>query len=200
MAVAASATASLNRENPVLRSAERGYWWAMAAFVTWFGMGVESILRPIQDNRRDTFWMLPFACTMAAFYYLHEVQRRRSRTESISYVVVLIASAMCLLGSIGLQLDIKPLQFFGFPGGPITWLIGLTSFGIGTLLAGAVPKKAGWGLILLEPGSVLAAVILSPISPVRDRGAYSGNVVKGTALLMVALALQAVARRERQST
>ena len=75
-------------------------------------------------------------------------------------------------------------------------MIGMTCFGIGTLLAGAVPKKAGWGLIFLEPGSILAAVVLSPISPVRDRGAYSGNISKGTALLMVALALRAIAKRE----
>ncbi len=195
MAVAASATASLQQQNPATKAAERGSWWAMAAFVTWFGMGVESILRPIQDNRRDTFWMLPFACTMMAFYYLHTVQKRRSRTETIAYPIVLIASAMCFLGSIGLQLDIKPLQVFGFPGGPIVWLIGLTGFGIGTLLAGAVPKKAGWALIFLEPGSIVAAVALSRIAPVLDRGAYSGNVAKGTALLMVALALRDVARR-----
>jgi hypothetical protein len=132
---------------------------------------------------------------VAAFYYLHTVQRRRSRLESASYVVVLIASALVCLGSIGLQLDIKPLLVLGFPGGALVWLVGLTCFGIGTLRAGVVPKKAGWGLILLEPGSILAGLALSPIAPLRDRGGYSGNVVKGTALLMVALALREIARR-----
>ena len=68
--------------------------------------------------------------------------------------------------------------------------MGLTCFGIGILVAGVVPKSAGWAIILLEPASVLAAVPLSPIAPLLERGAYSGNVGKGVALAVVGLAMK----------
>jgi hypothetical protein len=44
-----------------------GFWSAVAGFITWSAMRMESILRPIQDNRRVTFWPLPFVCTIVAF-------------------------------------------------------------------------------------------------------------------------------------
>jgi hypothetical protein len=178
------------------KAIERGFWCGVCALVTWSAMGVESVLRPFQDNRRDTYWMLPFVLTVATFYYVHCVQRRRSRTETVGYVVVLIASALALLGNIGLQLNIKALESLGFPGGAMVWLVGLTCFGIGTLMAGVLPKYAGWALILLEPSSILAALALSRIAPLLPRGAYSGNVGKGLAMGVVALGLRGVARRE----
>jgi hypothetical protein len=181
------------------RDAELGFWCSAGAFVTWFGMGVESILRPFQDNRRETFWVLPFLLTFAAFCFLHRVQRGRSRTEAVGFILVIIASVLVLLGNIGLQLNIHTFDAMGFPGGAITWLIGLGCFGIGTIKARVVPPYAGWALILLEPGSILAAMALSPIAPLLERGAYSGNVGKGVAMGIVALGLRAVARREATS-
>jgi hypothetical protein len=194
---AAANTAWPQQEPGVNRKAiERGFWCGVCAFVAWSAMGVESVLRPFQDNRRDTFWLLPFVLTLATFYYVHSVQRRRSRTETVGYVVVLIASALALLGNIGLQLNIKALESFGFPGGAIVWLVGLVWFGIGTLMAGVLPKYVGWALILLEPSSILAAVALSRIAPLLPRGAYSGNVGKGVAMGIIALGLRSVVRRE----
>jgi hypothetical protein len=175
---------------------ERGFWCGVGAFITWSAMGVESVLRPFQDNRRDTFWLLPFALTLATFYYVHGVQRRRSRTETVGYVVVLIASGLTLLGNLGLQLKITALESLGFPGGAIVWLIGLVCFGIGTLMVRVLPAYAGWALIFLEPSSILAALALSPIAPLLPRGAYSGNIGKGLAMGIVALALRRAATRE----
>ncbi len=178
------------------KAARRGFWCGVIAFVTWSAMGIESVLRPFQDNRRETFWVLPFVFTIAAFCYVHYLQRRRSRTETAGFIIVLIASAIVLLGNIGLQLNIKALEALGFPGGAMVWLIGLVCFGIGTLLAGSLPKYVGWALILLEPSSILAALALSPIAPLLPRGAYSGNIGKGIAMGIVALGLRSVSRSE----
>ena len=192
---ASASAASLQPEPGINRKAiARGFWCGVCAFAFWCVMGVESVLRPFQDNRRDTFWVLPFVLTVATFRYVHTVQRRRSRVETVGYVIVLIASALVLLGNIGLQLNIKALESLGFPGGAIVWLVGLVCFGIGTLIAGALPKYAAWALILLEPSSILAALALSPIAPLLPRGAYSGNVGKGVAMGIIALGLRSVVR------
>src|SRR4051812_25471386 len=72
-----------------------------AGAVCWVAMGVDSVLRPWQDNRRDTFWLLPFALTIVAFYCVHRVQQGRSKLELPAFWTVMIASALTFLGSIG---------------------------------------------------------------------------------------------------
>ena len=177
-----------------VKFARTGLWCSIAAFITWFGMGVESIMRPWQDNRRDTFWLLPFCFTMAAFICVHRVQRGRSRTEAIGFWIVMAASALVLAGSIGLQLNIAGLKWLGFPGGAMVWLVGLVCFGIGTLMARTLPWYAGVALILFEPASILAAFALRHYAPLLERGAYSGNVGKGLAMLVIAFALRSYIR------
>jgi len=86
-------------------------------------MGVESILRPIQDNRREMFWPLPFICTVVAFTCLHLLQRDRSRFERVSWFAIAVGSALMLLGNIGLQLNIHSLEFLDAPLGPMIFLI-----------------------------------------------------------------------------
>jgi hypothetical protein len=172
-----------------------GYWSGLAAFVTWFGMGLESVLRPLQDNRRESFWPLPFLLTMVAFICMHLVQRGRSRTEWVGFLILMIASAAMLVGNVGLQLNIHALDWLEAPLGPVIWLVGLTAFGIGILVAGVMPKYAGWAVILLEPASVLSAFALSPIAPLLPRGAYSGNMGKGLAVLAVAIGFQRLGRK-----
>ena len=106
---------TLKRSASAATLAKLGYWSAAAAFVTWFGMGLESILRPFQDNRREAFWPVPFAFTMIAFTCVHLLHRGRSRTEKFGFVMVAIASGLCMLGNIGLQLDIRPLEVLEAP-------------------------------------------------------------------------------------
>ena len=167
-----------------------GYWSATTALVTWSAMGVESVLRPFQDNRRENFWPLPFLCTVVAFTCVHLLHKGRSRTERFGFAMMAIASGLMLLGNLGLQLNIKPLERLQAPMGPLIWFVGLVCFGVGILVADVMPKYAGWAVILLEPSSVLTALALSPIAPLLPRGAYSGNVGKGIALGIVAIALQ----------
>lgn len=177
-------TKSIIANLPVTASTETlarlGSWSAAAAFITWFGMGLESILRPFQDNRREAFWPIPFVFTIIAFTCVHLLHRGRSRTERFGFVMLAIASALVLLGNIGLQLNIPPLEKLEAPLGVIVWLPGLVLFGIGILVARVVPPSIGWAILLLEPASVIAAVLLLPIAPMLDRGAYSGTSEKAS--------------------
>jgi hypothetical protein len=77
------------------------------------------------------------------------------------------------------------------------WAIGLILFGMGTMLAGVLPRYAGVVMMLLEPGSVLAGLALSPIAPIHDRGTYSGAVEKGIGLALLALAMHTACERRR---
>jgi hypothetical protein len=108
--------------------ASAGAMAGYAGAVCWAAMGVDSVLRPWQDNRRDTFWMLPFVLTMIAFYFVHRVQQGRSKWEAPAFWTVILASALTFLGSVGLQLNIAWLKGLGFPGGAILWMIGLIAF------------------------------------------------------------------------
>jgi len=71
-------------------------------------------------------------------------------------------------------------------------------FGIATARGGAVPRRIGVALALLEPGSILTGIALSPLAGLHDRGNYSGGLEKGLVLLMVAFALDAVGSRLRR--
>ncbi|MBV9939374.1 MAG: hypothetical protein JO150_12780 [Acidobacteriaceae bacterium] len=169
-----------------------GFRCGLVGALAWFAMGVESVLRPFQDNRRETFWPLPFVLTIMALVCVHLIQRGRSRTERLGFATVVVASALMLVGNIGLQLNVRSLEGLGAPAGPVIWLVGLACFGVGTLQCGVLPRSAGVALILFEPSSILAAFALSPIAPLLPRGAYSGNLGKGIALAIVAFALRHV--------
>jgi hypothetical protein len=110
----------------------------------------------------------------------------------------MIASALMLVGNIGLQWNVLALEMLEAPLRPVIWLIGLMAFGIGILVAGAMPKYAGWAVILLESASILSALALSPIGPLLPRGAYSGNIGKGITLAVVAVGFRCL-NRDRAS-
>jgi hypothetical protein len=56
-----------------------------------------------------------------------------------------------------------------------------------------VPRHVGVALSLLEPGSLLTGLALSPIAGLADRGAYSAGIEKALVLWLVARALLAQA-------
>jgi hypothetical protein len=120
--------AAVSSREVLRRFASAGAMAGYAGAVCWAAMGVDSVLRPWQDNRRDTFWMLPFVLTMIAFYFVHRVQQGRSKWEAPAFWTVILASALTFLGSVGLQLNIAWLKGLGFPGGAILWMIGLIAF------------------------------------------------------------------------
>jgi hypothetical protein len=62
--------------------------WISAAL--WVLLGIDSIVRPVQDNRRDVFWWFPYFFMMLTIIAVHRVQRRKDlHLERYTYCVVL---------------------------------------------------------------------------------------------------------------
>lgn len=183
-------------ETAVEREARLGALCGWISAIAWVAIGVDSIVRPIQDNRRELYWWIPFVFMIFEIVAVHRVQRGRGlRLERYTYYLVLFASALVLLGNLGLVFNLEALAALGFPGGALVWTVGLIAFGVGTWRARVLPCYAAVSLMLWEPGSIAAGLLLAPISPLRDRGSYSAGLWKGLAVALVALALQQARRK-----
>lgn len=197
-----SSSTGLSRDAEMLdASMERdARWGARCGWISaaaWVVLGIDSIVRPVQDNRRDVFWWIPFFFMMLAIVAVHRVQRSRGlRLELYSYWIVMIAGFLMLMGSLGLVFNIPALQGLGFPGGAVIAALGLIAFGVGTWRARVLPWSAAVALMLWEPGSIATGLLLAPISPLRDRGSYSAGLWKGFAIAVVAFGLQSLMRRQ----
>lgn len=166
---------------------------AFSSAVCWIALGIESIVRPQQENYRDLVWMIPFTLTAITFFFVHVVQRSESAVfERVSFYLVISASSLTFLGNVGVLINQPILAALGFPWGAIIWMIGLIFFGIATWKAKMLPAYVGLSLILLEPGSILTGLALSPISPLHDRGGYSAGVEKGLALMLIGFGLRSL--------
>ncbi|HSU18922.1 MAG TPA: hypothetical protein VLI45_04195 [Acidobacteriaceae bacterium] len=177
-----------------MKAARVGLWCSVAALIAWLAMTADSAMRPVQGNRREIIWLLSFCFTLAAIGCVHRVQRGRSRTELIGFCVFAAASAIALAGNLSMQLHFKPLAVLGSPAGAMAWLAGLACFGVGTLSARALPWYAGLALIVLEPASVVAALVLPHIAPLAHRVAYTGHLGIAFAMLAVALGMRKYAK------
>src|SRR5262249_55723091 len=188
-----------------LRLASTGSLVAWFAAVCWVALGVESIVRPEQENYRDIVWMLPFALTAVTFLFIHATQRAAQRSESgrlerVAFYLAMTASALAILGNVGLLTDYALLATLSFPWGALLWAGALIMFGVSTWKAKALPRYVGLALILLEPGSILTGLALSPIAPLHDRGAYTAGVEKGMALAVLAIGLRTRSRASYQGS
>jgi hypothetical protein len=194
-----SAAISQNPATDVsVRNARLGAGVGWISTAAWVAIGVDSILRPIQDNRRDIFWWLPFGLFVLTLVAVHRAQRWRGlRIERYIYYGLIGASALALLGNVGVMLNNSLLSTMGFPGGAIVFALGLIAFGIATWRARVFPRYVALALILWEPGSIATGLLLAPISPLHDRGAYSAGVWKGLATALIAAGLQVLAREYR---
>ena len=152
-------------------------------------------MRPEQENYRDWLWIIPFALTALALYFVHVVQRgAHQNLERAGFYFVMFASALTFLGNIGVSLEQRTLAMFGFPWGAVLWMVGLIGFGVGTWLARVLPRYVALTLILLEPGSIATGLALAPIAPLHNRGAYSAGIEKGLCLVLIGMGLQSVLR------
>jgi hypothetical protein len=176
----------------VSRVARVGVWSGWFSAIAWAVLGADSIVRPIQDNRRDVFWWVPFALLIVLIVGVHRVQRARElRSERYSFFAVMLAAGLVFLGNLGIVFDLHALSKLGFPGGAIIWTAGLIAYGVVTWRARVLPWYAALGLVLWEPGSIATGLLLSPIAPLLDRGAYSAGLEKGLATAVIAFGLQA---------
>lgn len=176
--------------------ARRGAKVGAAAAACWVAFGMESILRPVQDNRRDAAWMIPWVLTIATLWFVHRLQTwSGARWERTAFRVLMFTMALVFCGNIGLVAGVPALTVFTMPWGALGWVVAMLLFGIATWRLGVLPKSVALGIMLLEPGSVLAGVALLPIAPVYDRGAYSGAVEKGLVVALLAWGMAAVGRR-----
>jgi hypothetical protein len=117
--------------------------------------------------------------------------------ERTGFYAVMIASALAFLGNVGVTTGQTLLAVFGFPWGAVLWTLGLILFGIGTWQARLLPRYVALALILLEPGSILTGLALSPVAPLHDRGAYSAGIEKGLALALIACGLRSLCLLDR---
>ncbi len=193
MSYPAAATSPYSTD--ITKQATAGAWIAAIAAACWTALGVESILRPWQANYRDALVLVPFGLTAIALVFVHAVQRARGgRTEATGYYCAITASVLAFLGAAGVMTGRDSLQVLVFPWGALLWMIGLTVFGIGTLIAKTLPKYVGIAILLLEPGSLVTGLLLSPLAPVRDHGSYTAGVEKGLAMALVAIGMRSLRR------
>lgn len=187
--------------DPIAGAARAGTLLGMAAAVTWIALGLESTVRGGEMHYRDALWLLPWILTSATFAAVYRVQRERM-SPSGRRAAYGLAGAMVLLlvGNLGLALGVDGLAFLGFPVGATLWLLLMIPFGVATVRAGVLPRRVGIAIALLEPGSMLTGLLLSPIAGLYDRGNYSGGIEKGLVVLVVALALSALHRRRSERT
>ena len=182
------------------RLASVGIRVGLVTAACWTVFGLESILRPEPENYRDLVWVLPFSLTAVTLTFLHGVQRSaQAGLERVGYAGVMTAMALVVLGNVGLVTDQPLLAAMSFPWGALLWTVALFFFGAGTWRAGVVPWYVGLALILLEPGSIVTGLLLSPIAPLHERGGYSAGVEKGLAVAIIAIGLRTWHRRRRDA-
>jgi len=178
-----------------LTSARRGAVYGWISTLLWVLLGIDSIVRPIQDDRREIFWWFPYVFMMLTIMAVHRVQRRAERRlENITFWVVMIAWVLVLIRNLGLVFHVPTLLPLRFPKKAIVAAVGLIVYGVATGRARVLPWYAGLGLILWEPGSIATGLLLAPISPLRDRGSYSAGLWKGFAIGIVAMGLYTITR------
>ena len=158
-------------------------WWAV--------LGIDSLARPYQDNRRDFVVLVPFTLTAIVLWFMGRMQSsRRDRLERVTFWALMIACFLTVLGGVGNVLHNALLEKLGFPAGPLLWTLGLIVYGIATWRIRIFPRYVAWTLILFEPASILTGVALSPIAPLHDSGSYTGGIEKAVAVLILAVAVR----------
>ncbi|MBV9355218.1 MAG: hypothetical protein JO023_06775 [Chloroflexi bacterium] len=105
--------------------------------------------------------------------------------------------ALTGIGDLGMVIGTDALTPLAFPLGPLVWIPAMVLWGVGTARAGVVSRWIGVGLALSEPLTIVLALALAPISPVVDRGSYTGALANGLVLAGIAVALYALQSGKR---
>lgn len=160
--------------------------------LAWIALGSDSILRPDPRDYRDALLLVPWVLYAITLACMHRLQRHRSsRLERWGIGAVIVTAALVAVASVDLVVGTEAVQFLGFPLGALLWTLGMVAFGAGTVRAGVFPRWAGWAIALSQPLTIaLSVVVMSVLSiEVADRGSYTGVVVHGAVMLLLAKAL-----------
>jgi hypothetical protein len=100
-----------------VREARWGERYGWISALAWMALGLDSILRPIQDNRREIYWWIPFAFMMLTLVSIHRVQRsQKRRFELYSYWTVMLGLGLGSAGEFGLGVQPERSIGAGVPG------------------------------------------------------------------------------------
>jgi hypothetical protein len=125
-------------------------------------------------------FLIPYLLTLIALIEMHPRQRdRMGRLGRVGYRASEGAMIAVLIGQAGIIADVEALTWLSFPIGAVVWFAGFALYGIATVRAKALPAWVGAAIALSQPLTAVAALALSPISPVADHGDFSGAVVHG---------------------
>lgn len=173
---------------------------AAFAAAAWVGISLESIVRPGEHDYRDGLILLPWVLSMAAFAALHRAQRHGAGLlERVGFWLAITAMALIAIGNVGMLTGADALTPLGFPIGPLVWIPSMVAWGVGTARARVVSRWVGAGIALSEPLTIGLALALSPISPVVERGSYTGALANGLVLAGMGLALYALRSGKRHA-
>lgn len=183
------------------RFAIAGTCVAFVAATLWAALGIDSLVRPIQDNRRDFVVLAPFFLTTLVLWFIGQMQKqRRDRLERVTFWVLITACCLTLLGGIGNVLHSPLLEHLGVPAGPLIWTVGLIVYGIASWRTRIFPRYLAVTLILFEPASILTGVALSPFAPLRDTGSYTGGIEKAVVVAILGFAIRRLASSPELAT
>jgi hypothetical protein len=92
---------------------------AFTIAILWAALGLDSLARPYQDNRRDFVVLVPFTFTAIVLWLIGQMQSTdRDRLERVTFWALMIASCLRVLGRIGNVSHNALLEHLGFPAGP----------------------------------------------------------------------------------
>src|SRR5215467_5406665 len=152
---------------------------AFTTAILWAALGIDSLARPYQDNRRDFVVLVPFTLTAVVLWLIGQTQlTARDRLERVTFWALMNACCLTVLGGIGNVSHNALTEHLGFPAGPVLWTVGLIMYGIASWRIRIFPRYVAWTLILFEPASILTGVALSSIAPLHDSGSYAGGIEK----------------------
>src|SRR5215469_188952 len=113
------------------RSAVTATRVAFTAAILWAALGIDSLTRPYQDNRRDFVVLVLFTFTAVVLWLIGQMQlTARDRLERVTFWALMVGCCLTVLGGIGNVSHNALLEHLGFPAGPALWTTGLIMYGI----------------------------------------------------------------------
>lgn len=160
---------------------------AMFAGLAWLCFGLESIVRPHEENYRNALFYVPWLPSIAVVYGLHDLHRGfASQFERWSARLLLGSMALVVVAQPAFIFDVEPLlplAIAGFVG----FVAGTVSFGAALYRLGLVSRPLAAGLAFTQLGTMAMGLALSPWVPLADDGSYSGAVFHGVVFSAAAL-------------